>query len=48
MKRFYTIDDNNKDVFDVDWFKDAVNNDSLITMNSLSGGKTSSFCLFIN
>ena len=43
MKRFYTIDDNNKDVFDVDWFKDAVNNDSLITMNSLSGGKTSSY-----
>lgn len=43
MKRFYTIDNNNNDVFDSEWFKEAVLNDSLKTVNSLSGGKTSSY-----
>ena len=43
MRRFYTINENNKEEFDNHWFKEAVNEDSLTTVNSISGGKTSSY-----
>ena len=43
MKRFYTIDENNNEQFDGDWFNEAKEEKSLITVNSLSGGKTSSY-----
>lgn len=43
MKRFYTINENNTEVFDKDWFNEAVSNNELITVNSLSGGKTSAY-----
>jgi len=43
MKRFYTINENNQEQFDKDWFEDAVREQSLITVNSISGGKTSAY-----
>ena len=43
MKRYYTINENNTEEFDKDWFNEAVSNNELITVNSLSGGKTSAY-----
>ena len=43
MRRFYTINENNQEEFDGKWFREAVEEKSLITVNSLSGGKTSSY-----
>lgn len=43
MRRFYTINETNQEQFDEDWFKEAIKENSLITVNSLSGGKTSSY-----
>jgi len=43
MKRFYTINENNQEEFDTDWFQEARENNKLITVNSLSGGKTSAY-----
>lgn len=43
MKRFYTINESNQEEFNTDWFQKAVNEESLITVNSISGGKTSAY-----
>lgn len=43
MKRFYTINEKNQEQFDADWFNEAKESNGLITVNSLSGGKTSSY-----
>ena len=43
MKRFHTIDENNKEVFDLDLFNHHRNNEGVTTINSVSGGKTSSY-----
>ena len=43
MKRYYTINENNTEEFNKDWFNEAVSNNELITVNSLSGGKTSAY-----
>ena len=43
MRRFYTINENNQEEFDIDWFNEAKENNALITVNSLSGGKTSAY-----
>lgn len=43
MQRFYTIDENNKEQFNFDWLKEAVEEKSLITVNGVGGGKTSAY-----
>ena len=43
MKRFYTIGSGNNEKFDKAWFMEAVEEGSLKTVNSISGGKTSAY-----
>lgn len=50
MKRFYTINENNEEQFDIDWFSQALKEKSILLDNnkknlfiSFSGGETSAF-----
>lgn len=43
MKRYHIIDEDNKEVFDKELFDKAVQEESVITCNSVSGGKTSAY-----
>ena len=45
MKRYHIIDDNNEEVFDVELFNKAINDGSVITTNSVSGGQTSAYIM---
>jgi len=46
MKRYHTINEKNKEVFDLNLFRHHYKNDNVTTVNSLSGGKTSSYIAY--